>query len=134
MTRNKIISSLVIIGVLAASVSSAALADDHRNHDRGNGAAIVAGVLGAVVIGSLIANSQPAYAAPQPYYQPQPYYEVPAQTYYPPPSVQQVYYKPPQQYYVPQPVTVIDGRYRDRHEYRAYRHHDRDGYDGYYSR
>jgi uncharacterized membrane protein HdeD (DUF308 family) len=54
-----------IVGVLAASVSTAALADDHRNHDRGTGAALAAGILGAVASGSLIANSQPVYAAPQ---------------------------------------------------------------------
>lgn len=118
MVSKKIISSLVIAGVLAASVSTAAVAGDHR----GNGAAIAAGILGAVVIGSLIANSQPTYAAPQPYYQPQP------QTYYPPQPVQQVYYEPPQQYYGPPPVAYIDGRYSERHDYRRYQHRDRDGY------
>ncbi|MDB5775832.1 MAG: hypothetical protein JWP38_1965 [Herbaspirillum sp.] len=84
MAGNEIISSLVIAGVLTASVSTAALADDHRN--RGNGVAIAAGILGAAVIGSLIANLQSRYAAPQPYYQPQPYayYEVQPQAYYPP--------------------------------------------------
>lgn len=124
MKRNKSISSLVIVGVLAASVSTAALAGDHR--DRGNGAAIVAGVLGAVVIGSLLANSQPAYVAPQPYYQPQPYqsYAVPAPTYYSPGPVRQTYYEPSQQYYESQPVA----RYSDRYERRQYRHRDRDGY------
>jgi hypothetical protein len=127
MASKKIISSLLIAGVLAASVSTAALADDHRGRGRGNGAAIAAGILGAVVIGSLIANSQPSYAAPQPYYQPQPqpqpytYYEPQPQPYYPP---QQVYYTPPPQYYAPAPVTYIGGGYRDRHDYRRY-HHDR---------
>jgi hypothetical protein len=140
MASKKIISSLVIAGVLAASVSTAALADDHRNHGGGNGVAIAAGILGAVVIGSLIANSQPANAAPQPYYQPQPqpypYYEAQPQTYYPPQPVysqpgQRVYYEQPQQYYGQQSVTVIGGGYRDRHEYRGYQHRAR---DGYYSR
>jgi hypothetical protein len=126
MASKKIISSLVIAGVLAASVSTAALADDHRGRGHGNGAAIAAGILGAVVIGSLIANSQPSYAAPQPYYQPQPqpytYYEPQPQPYYPPP---QVYYEPPQQYYAPAPVTYVREGYRDRHEYRRH-HRDRD--------
>ena len=61
----KIVSAVFIVGVLAASVSTATFADDHCNYDRGNGVAVVAGILGAVVIGSLIANSQPIYAAPQ---------------------------------------------------------------------
>lgn len=128
MAGNKIISSLVIAGVLAASVSTTALADDHRN--RGNGAAIAAGILGAVVIGSLIANSQPTYAAPQPYYQPQPYtyYEVQPQPYYPPQPVPQVYYEPPQQYYGARPAAYIGGGNRERNEYRRDHHRDRDGY------
>lgn len=130
MTRNKMISSLVIAGVLAASVSTSALAGD-RGHN-GNGAAIAAGILGAVVIGSLIANSQPTYAAPQPYYQPQPQpvYQAPPEAYYPPPvyqappqayyrpqPVQRVYYAQPQPYYAPQPVVVVNGRYRPRGGY-----------------
>jgi hypothetical protein len=128
MARNKIISSLIIAGVLAASVSTTALADDHRN--RGNGVAIAAGILGAVVIGSLIANSQPTYAAPQPYYQPQPYpyYEVQPQPYYPPQPVRQGYYEPQQQYYGPQPAAYIGGGNRERNEYRQDQYSDRDGY------
>lgn len=120
MASKKIVSALLIVGVLASSVSTAALADDHRNHDRGNGVAIAAGILGAVVIGSLIANSQPVYAAPQPqYYQPEPYY----------PPEQQVYYQPQPQYYEAQPAVYVDGGYRERH---AYRWHHRDD-DEYYS-
>lgn len=120
MASKKIVSALLIVGVLASSVSTAALADDHRNHDRGNGVAIAAGILGAVVIGSLIANSQSVYAAPQPqYYQPQPYY----------PPEQQVYYQPQPQYYEAQPAVYVDGGYRERH---AYRWHHRDD-DEYYS-
>jgi hypothetical protein len=114
MTRNKTVASLLIVGVLAASVSTSALAGDrgHRHGGGGNGAAIAAGILGAVVVGSLIANSQPVYAAPQPYYAPppQPVYQPAPQVYYPAP-VQQSYYVPAQPYYAPQPVTVIRGRY-----------------------
>lgn len=133
MTGNRLFSSFVIAGVLAASVCSTAFAGDYRHDRGGNGAALAVGILGAVVIGSLIANSQPAYAAPQRYYQPQPYpvYEVPPQTYYPPAPVQQTYYAPPQQYYAPPPVVVMRSRYRDRPEYREYRERER---YGYYSR
>lgn len=135
MTRNKLISSLVIAGVLAASVSTAAFADDHRGrNNNGTATAIAVGVLGAVVIGSLLANSQPAYAAPQPYYPPQPapvYQAAPAYYQPPPPPVQQTYYAQPQPYYAPQPVTVIEERYGARHEYRDYR---RNAPYGYYTR
>jgi hypothetical protein len=124
MASKKIVSALLIVGVLAASASTAALADDHRNHDRGNGVAVAAGILGAVVIGSLIANSQPVYAAPQQYYQPEPYYQ---------PEQQQVYYQPQAQYYGPQAVAYVDGGYRERHEYRRYHRYHRD-HDGYYAR
>lgn len=116
MTRTKTIASLLIAGVLAASVSTSALAGDrgHRGHRNGggNGAAIAAGILGAVVVGSLIANSQPVYAAPQPYYAPppQPVYQPAPQVYYPAP-VQQTYYVPAQPYYAP-PAVVVSGRYR----------------------
>lgn len=75
MACSKLIFPLVIAGVLAASVSTAAFADNHRDRNNGTAAAIAVGVLGAVVIGSLLANSQPAYVAPQPsqlYYPPQP--------------------------------------------------------------
>lgn len=121
MASKKIVSALLIVGVLASSVSTAALADDHRNHDRGNGVALAAGILGAVVIGSLIANSEPVYSAPQPqYYQPETYYQ----------PEQQVYYQPQPQYYGPQPVAYGDGGYREWHEYRRY-HRD---HDAYYSR
>lgn len=117
MAGKKIVSALLIVGVLAASASTAALADDRRNHDRGNGVALAAGILGAVVIGSLIANSQPVYSAPQPqYYQPEPYCQ---------PQQQQDYYQPQAQYYGP--VAYVDGGYRERHEYRRY-HRDHDRY------
>ncbi|OGB20607.1 MAG: hypothetical protein A3I66_22845 [Burkholderiales bacterium RIFCSPLOWO2_02_FULL_57_36] len=122
MAFNRTFSSLVIVGVLAASVSTAAFAGDRHHHNRGNGAAIAAGILGAVVIGSLIANSQPAHAAPQPYYEAQP------QAYYPPQPVQQVYYGSQPQYYEALPAVYVRGGYRERHEYRRYRHHDRHEY------
>ena len=50
MSSNKMVSALLIVDVFASSASTAALADDH--HDRGNGVARAAGILGAVVIGS----------------------------------------------------------------------------------
>jgi len=125
---NKLISSLVIAGVLATTLSSAALAGDHRSNNGGNGAAIAAGILGAVVIGSIIANSQPSYAsAPQPY----PVYQAPPQVYYPPAPVRRTYYVAPRPYYAPQRATVIQGRYGNRHEHRDSRRGDR---YGYYSR
>jgi uncharacterized membrane protein YeaQ/YmgE (transglycosylase-associated protein family) len=122
MIRNKLISTLIIGGVLAASVSTSALADNRRHQNHGNGAAIAAGIIGAVVIGSLIANAQSANAQSQPYYQPQP------QTYYPPQPVQQGYYEPQQQYYGSRPVTYGDRGYRERQEYRRYQNSDRDRY------
>jgi hypothetical protein len=122
MRGYKIISPLVVVGVLAASVSTAAFADDYHNRGHGNGAVIAAGILGAVIVGSLIANSQPSYApAPvyvQPEPQPYPYYEAPPQAYYPPQPVyyqpQPVYYQPQPQYYGPQPGVYIEGGYRYR--------------------
>ncbi len=118
MRANKLITPLLIAGVLAASVSTTVYADDHRGRGNGNGAIIAAGIIGAVVIGSLLANSQPqpqpVYAPPQPYYEPQP------QPYYPP---QQVYYQQQPQYYAP-PAVYIESGY-DRH----YRYHH-----GYYRR
>jgi len=126
MASNRIIISLVIAGALASSASTAAFAGDHRNHFSGNGTAIAVGIIGAVVVGSLLANAQPA---PQPYYQPQPQPQ-PQAYYYPPQPVQQVYYEAPQQYYQPQPVAYVGRGYRERHEYRRYHHRP----DGYYSR
>ena len=135
MAGNKIISSVIIVGVLAASVSTSALADDYRGNRHGNGAAIVAGILGAVVIGSLIADSQPAYAAPQSYYQPQAqpysYYDAQPQAYYPQQAVQPVYYDQPRQYYAPAPAVIYgDSGYRGRHDYREHYRYDRGGYYG----
>lgn len=138
MAGNKIFASIMLVGVLAASVSTTAVAGDYRGHGHNNGAAIAAGVLGAVVIGSLIANSQPSYAAPQSYYepqsqpyyqsqpQPQTYYQPQPQTYYPPQpqayypqqQVQPVYYVQPRQYYAPAPVVIYgNSGYRDRPYY-----------------
>jgi hypothetical protein len=122
MRANKLISALLVAGVFGASVSTNALAGDrrHRDHDDGNnGAIIAAGIIGALVIGSMIANSNsdapaPVYAQPQPYPEPQPY---------PPP---QVYYQPPPQYYAPQPVYIERG-YDGRYGYHRY-------HDGYYRR
>ncbi len=112
MTMKKTLIPLLAAGVLATAVSSPALAGG-RGH--GNGAAIAAGILGAVVVGSLIANSanaQPVYVAPQPVYvpPPQPVYQPAPQVYYPAP-VRQTYYVAPQPYYAPPPAVVIRGRY-----------------------
>jgi hypothetical protein len=118
MIGKKSLSALVIVGVLAASASSTAFAGGryHGGGGGGNGLAIAAGILGAVAVGTIIANSasQPVYEAPQPAY------------YGPPP--QQVYYQAPPQYYQapPQPVYV-----------REYREYPRDPYyyrGGYYHR
>ncbi|HEY4072998.1 MAG TPA: hypothetical protein VGM52_07830 [Herbaspirillum sp.] len=105
MIGKKSLTALLIVGVMASSVPSSAFA-----HGRGgNGLAIAAGVLGAVAVGSIIANSaQPVYEAPPP------------RAYYGPPP-EQVYYQAAPRYYEPPPVYV-----------REYR---RDGYyyhDGYY--
>jgi hypothetical protein len=117
MATTRLISSLALAGVLAASVSTAAVADDHRGHrgSSGNSDAIALGILGVVVLGSLIANSQQSAPPPQPVYvapQPQP------QPYYAPQPVQQVYYGAPQ----PQVVYVDQyGRpYHRRHDHRYY--------------
>jgi hypothetical protein len=123
MATKKVVSSLVILGVLAASVSTAALADDHRSHDRGNGALIAAGIITAVVIGTMIANSN-SEPAPQAYVQQPPPNYGPPQAYYPPQPVQQGYYGAPQPVYV-------EGGYYERPEYRR---HPRYYRDGYYSR
>ena len=129
MATKKVVSSLVIFGVLAASVSTAALADDHRNrnrsHDRGNGngALIAAGIITALVVGTMIANSN-SEPAPQAYVQQPPPNYGPPQAYYPPQPVQQGYYG------APQPVYVERGYY----ERPEYSHHPRYYRDGYYSR
>ncbi|MDB5990847.1 MAG: hypothetical protein JWQ10_2250 [Herbaspirillum sp.] len=113
MIGKKGLVGLLIVGVMASSVSTSAFARG------GDGLGIVAGVLGAVAVGSIIANSAPRpvyYDAPQPYYGPPPqpvYYQSP----------QPVYYQAPPRYYEPRPVYV--------HEYH---HRDYYDHDGYYSR
>ncbi|KAF1040257.1 MAG: hypothetical protein GAK35_03563 [Herbaspirillum frisingense] len=125
MASKKIASVLIATTLLASAavVSTPAMA-----HGRGNdGVAIAAGIIGAVAIGSLIANAnsvpaQPVYQAP-----PQPvYYQAPQQVYYQAP--QQVYYEQPR-YYAPPPRPV---RYVERTEVRTYRYDDRPSY--YYER
>ena len=105
MFTKKTIPALLAVAVLAVSVSSSAVAGDryHRGGGGGNGLAIAAGILGAVVVGSMIANanSAPSYAPPQ-----------------------QVYYQPAQPVYV-QP------RYVQQYDNRYYRD-DRGYNDGYY--
>ena len=144
MRSKTLISSIAAAGVLAASLSGAAQAEGGRHHGghRGhgghgghggsNGAAVVAGVLGALVVGSIIANATaaPSYAPPQTYYPPQPqpqsYYEAPRQ-YYQPPA--QVYYQPappPPVYYQPRPAAVVvesgygQPHWRERHHRQYY--------------
>ncbi|MFL9878255.1 hypothetical protein PQR63_07685 [Herbaspirillum rhizosphaerae] len=119
MITKKIIPALLITAALAASVSAPASA-----HDRGgnNGLAIAAGIIGAVAIGTVIANanSGPSYAPPQQVYQPAPqpvYYQAP----------QQVYYQPAPVYVRPAPV-YVEREYRERPVYREYRREYRDVY------
>ena len=90
MIGKKSLAGLLIVGVMASSVSTSAFARG------GDGLGIVAGVLGAVAVGSIIANS-----APRPVYYGAP---PPQQYYYGPP--QPVYYQPPPRYYQPPPVYV----------------------------
>lgn len=140
MRSKTLISTIAAAALLAASLSSPALADGGRHHGNGghrghgghggnNGAAVVAGVLGALVVGSLIANATaaPSYAPPQTYYQPPPaptYYEAP-RTYYQPAPPPQVYYQPAP-VYQPQPArVVIESSYerpywRERHQRHYY--------------
>ncbi|MFJ9453114.1 MULTISPECIES: hypothetical protein [unclassified Herbaspirillum] len=121
MISKKIIPALLVTAVLAASVSTSASARDHGGN---NGLAIAAGVIGAVAIGSMIANanSGPSYA-PQPVYQ-----QAPQPVYYQQP--QQVYYQPAPVYVRPAPV-YVEREYRERPVYREYRREYR---DVYYSR
>jgi hypothetical protein len=112
MITKKILPALLITAVLAASVSTSASARDRG----GNGFAIAAGVIGAVALGSIIANAAaPSYYPPQPVYQPAPqpvYYQAPQPVYYQAP--QQVYYQQPAPVYVrPAPVYVERREYRD---------------------
>lgn len=128
-------ATLLIVGALTATVSTSALADGYRGHGGGgNGFAIAAGILGAVAVGSLIANAAqpaPVYAAPPQYYPPAPapvYYEAPRQYVAP----AQVYYEAPApRYYREQPVAYVRP-YREQREYREPVGYYRDGY--YYGR
>jgi hypothetical protein len=89
------IAAPVALGLLAAPAAHA----EWRGHDggyhgggwghRGYGVPLVGALLGAAVVGGIIA-SQPAYAPPPVYYAPPP-------AYYAPPAYAPSYY--PQQYY-----------------------------------
>lgn len=121
MRSKTLVSTIVLAGVLATSLSTPAFADGGRHRGQGgnNGVAIVAGVLGALAIGSIIANANagPVYQAPNYYQQPaQTYYEAPQQYYQPAPQPQ-VYYQPAPVYYQPQPAAVYveGGGWRGRH-------------------
>lgn len=139
MRSKTLISAIAAAGLLAASLSNPALADGGRYHGNGgyrghgghgnNGAAVVAGVLGALVVGSMIAsaNAAPSYAPPQTYYQPPPaptYYEAP-RTYYQPAPPPQVYYQPAPVYQAQPAAVVIESGYaqpywRERHHRHYY--------------
>jgi hypothetical protein len=116
MRSKTLISTIALSAVLAASITPAHADRGHR-HGHGNrgdnGAAIVAGVLGALVVGSLIAN------ASAPDYRLAPVYIPPAPTYYQPPPQ---YWQPaPPQAYVPaQPAVVSDDGYGYRWRERSY--------------
>jgi len=73
MTRlsSRLCATGLAAALLIGSVSAAhAQHWRHRHHHHGGNAAgaAAAGLLGGLVIGSIIANSQPAYAAPAPVY------------------------------------------------------------------
>ncbi|MFL9923127.1 hypothetical protein PQR62_02535 [Herbaspirillum lusitanum] len=122
MASKKIVSA-VLVTLLASGITTSAFAGDrYHGGGGGNGVAIAAGIIGAVAIGSLIAN---ANSAPQPVYQapPQPvYYQQPQQVYYEAP--QRVYYEQPR--YAPPPPRYVERGYEVRQVYR----YD----DGYYRR
>lgn len=133
MRSKTLISTIVLAGVLATSMSTSAFADGgRRGHGGNNGVAIAAGVLGALAIGSIIANANagPVYSAPTYYQQPaQTYYQQPAQTYYEAPQQYyqpapqpQAYYQPAPVYYQPQPAAVYveGGGWRGRHHRQYY--------------
>ena len=139
MRSKTLISTIAAAGLLAASLSSPALADGGRYHGNGghgshgghggnNGAAVVAGVLGALVVGSIIANaSAPSYAPPT-YYQPPPaptYYEAP-RTYYQP-ALPQVYYQPAPVYQAQPAAVVVESGYA-RPYWREHHHRHYYGY------
>jgi len=118
MASKKIASILIASTLLASAavVSAPAMARDHGGG--GNGLAIAAGIIGAVAVGSMIANANSAPA-------PQAYYQAPAQqVYYQAP--QPVYYEQPR-YYAPPPRPV---QYVERTEVRTYRYEDRPYYYG----
>jgi hypothetical protein len=125
MRSKTLISTIVLAGVLATSMSTSAFADGgRRGHGGNNGVAIAAGVLGALAIGSIIANANagPVYSAPTYYQQPaQTYYEAPQQYYQPAPQPQ-AYYQPAPVYYQPQPTAVYveGGAWRGRHHRQYY--------------
>lgn len=125
MRSKTLISTIVLAGVLATSMSTSAFADGgRRGHGGNNGVAIAAGVLGALAIGSIIANANagPVYSAPTYYQQPaQTYYEAPQQYYQPAPQPQ-AYYQPAPVYYQPQPAAVYveGGGWRGRHHRQYY--------------
>lgn len=125
MRSKTLISTIVLAGVLATSLSTSAFADGgRRGHGGNNGVAIAAGVLGALAIGSIIANANagPVYSAPTYYQQPaQTYYEAPQQYYQPAPQPQ-AYYQPAPVYYQPQPAAVYveGGGWRGRHHRQYY--------------
>ncbi|WP_432240731.1 hypothetical protein [Herbaspirillum robiniae] len=106
MASKKIASVLIASTLLASAavVSAPAMAHGRGGND---GVAIAAGIIGAVAIGSLIANANSA--PPQ-----QVYYQAPQPVYYEQPR----YYAPP-----PRPV-----RYVERTE--VYRYDDRPYYYG----
>jgi hypothetical protein len=122
MRSKTFISTIALTAMLGVSLTPAAHADGrwdrghgghgrHGGHGGDNGAAIVAGVRGALVIGSVIANATaaPSYSPPQPYYpNAAPTYYGSAPTYYDN-APQDVQPAPPQSYYPPQPVTVQGG-------------------------
>lgn len=142
MRSKTLISTIAAAGLLAASLSSPALADGGRHHGNGgghrghgghsghggnNGAAVVAGVLGALVVGSIIANATaaPSYAPPRTYYQPPPaptYYEAP-RTYYQPAPPPQVYYQPAPVYQAQPARVVIESGYERPYWRERYQRH-----------
>jgi len=99
MHTKKIVPVLLMASVLVSSisVSASAYADNHRRNEN---LAIAAGVLGAVAIGTMIANSNPAphYVAPPPAYPAYPAYAPPPQVYVAP---QPVYVRPAPVYAAP---------------------------------
>lgn len=139
MINTKSISALVFAGVLAASASVPAYAGNYYSDGQ-----IAAGVLGAVLVGSAIANSSnnnyapaPTYYAPQQSYYAQPqqtyytapqttYYQEPQTTYYQQPQTYYapapVYYAPPVRYVAPRTVVYVNGGYGYNTGYRGYPH------------